>query len=197
MRARPAACALVALAAGSLSWAPAARADRGVAVDVGHITITERLAAGGTYRLPPLGIRNPGTERTTYRLTVSYLERQEARRPPAVWFRFSPSILTLAPGKSRPVTIRLALPESTTPGIYKTLVGAQIASESGGAQVGAAAAARLTFTVASEGGGDRVWTRIASVGSSPWTYAFAGLALLVLALVQIRRRFRIRITRRA
>ena len=59
-----------------LGGAPA-RADRGVAIDLGKVAVTDPLPPGGEYQGPVLGISNPGNERARYRMTVSYVTRQE------------------------------------------------------------------------------------------------------------------------
>ena len=53
----------IALAAGLL--VPAAGADRGVSVDLGRIDIDQKLEPGGSYTLPTMGVRNPGSELTS------------------------------------------------------------------------------------------------------------------------------------
>src|SRR5687767_1480811 len=79
----------------------AARADRGVSIDLGRIEIEQPLAPGGSYRLPTIGVRNPGDETTRYRLSVAPVDVEDAKAPPAAWFRFSPSELELEPGRER------------------------------------------------------------------------------------------------
>ncbi|HET7127509.1 MAG TPA: hypothetical protein VFJ93_00350 [Gaiellaceae bacterium] len=180
-----------------LGGAPAA-ASSGVAIDVARIAISEQLAPGGSYRLPSFGIRNAGTTRTSYRLVVSYLETKE-RRPPAGWFRLSPGSITLAPGQSHAIGLRLVLPPTAHAGRYEALVGPQIVTGTHGAQVGAGAAARLTFTVEQSPWWESVWrwfTRLLA-GLRPWTFALAGSGALAAAAVRLRRRFAITITRRA
>jgi hypothetical protein len=189
---------LVLLAAGSLLGAPAARGDQGVSIDVGRVAVTEDLLAGGSYRLPTFGVTNPGSTRAAYRLAVSYVEGQRADRPPHEWFRFSPETLTLRPHQTRPVQVRLSLPTDAEPGDYAALIGAQLAPEGGGTQVGAAAAARLTFTVAPSGLLEAWWLRAKTLygDSKPWSYLFPALALAFLGLRQLRRRVTITVARR-
>jgi hypothetical protein len=187
---------LVAVAA--LAATPAAGADRGVAIDVARIAVAQDLAAGGAYRLPSVGVRNAGTVRTAYRLRVSYVEGQEARRPDAGWFAFSPGRLTLAPGESRAVSVRLILPPGAEPGEYEALLGAEIAGVGEGARVGAAAAARLSFTVAPSSLLEGWWLRLKTLAGdwSPWSYLLPALALALLGAWQVRRRLTISVERR-
>src|SRR5687768_4796726 len=53
-----------------LSAGPTA-ASSGVSVDLGRIEITQQLSPGAAYTLPALGVRNPGTERTSYVMVAS------------------------------------------------------------------------------------------------------------------------------
>jgi hypothetical protein len=181
----------------ALSGAGPAGASMGVSIDVGRIDVSEDLAPGGDYRLPAFGVRNPGTEPTTYKLVVSYIDGQDAGRPAEAWFTFEPAELTLQPGESRPVQARLTLPVDSEPGAYAALIGPQIVSEGGGAQVGAAAAARLTFEVAPSSGWDaflRWFSRL--IAEQPAILVMPGAALLLLVLWVLRRRFSISIARR-
>ena len=114
---RPRYVASLALAVAGLAVAGSAQASSGVSIDVGSIAVRERLLAGGEYRLPTFGVRNPGTEPTTYRLTVTYVDGQQANQPPQSWFAFAPSELTLAPanlGRSRRASRSRPTPTSAT-----------------------------------------------------------------------------------
>ena len=75
--------------------AGAASADRGVALDLGKLEIAETLTPGGGYRLPPVGVRNPGDEVTSYRMVVSHVQGQEGTPMPEDWLSFEPRELTL------------------------------------------------------------------------------------------------------
>lgn len=196
MRPRAVVCLLLALA--SLAGAARAGADTGVSIDVGKIAITQKLTPGGGYQLPTFGVRNPGTERTAYRLRVSYVQGQQAKRPPADWFTFSPGELSLDPGETRPVRVRLSLPAGADPGDYEALVGAEIASDEPGARVGAAAAARLTFSVEPASLLEAWWLKLTTFwsGHSPWTWLVLGVAAGGLVAWQLRRRLTISVGRR-
>lgn len=124
-----------------------ARADVGVAIDIGRIAIDQTLSKGGSYQLPSIGVRNPGSETATYRMGVSYIQDQAEREPPSDWFTFTPATFTLEPGAAMPVRIALEIPTDAEPDDYAALIQAQIAPSGEGAQVGAAAASQLTFTV--------------------------------------------------
>ena len=173
-----------------------AQPRRGVSVDLGRVTVREKLLPGATYTLPTLGVRNPGNVRTSYRLAVSAIAGQDVHSPDESWFRFSPRALTLAPSESRPVQVKLAIPADADPGTYEALVGARIASGAGGAAVGAMAASRVRFTVDSSSTLD-AWLR--SIGTffsdhEPWSYLAPSLAALLALWWPLRNRFRLRLT---
>lgn len=188
---------VLALAGAALVAAAPALAAKAVSIDVGRIDVTDQLAPGGEYKLPAFGVRNPGTEPTTYKLVVSYVDGQAAAKPAEVWFTFDPSTLTLAPGESRPVQARITLPTDAEPGDYAALVGPEIVSEGTGATVGAGAAARLTFTVAPSGPIDAFlrWL-FRTLGQNPWLVAVFALLILAVAAWFLRRRFNFSVSRR-
>jgi hypothetical protein len=189
--------AILVLVGASAAGIGSATATTGVSIDVSRINVTEELAPGGQYDLPRLGVRNPGTEPTSYTIVVSYVDGQEDHQPPAAWFSFSPASLTLEGGQSRPVTTSLEVPPHAEAGTYQALVGPQIATEGAGPQIGAGAAARLRFTVGECDGLD-CWLR--------WLFRWIGEHLYVLlvplaiaALIGlriVRRRFAFSIERR-
>jgi hypothetical protein len=177
------------VASGTMLAAPAL-ATRAVSIDVGRIDVTDQLAPGGEYKLPAFGVRNPGTESTTYRLVVSYVDGQSAGKPAESWFTFDPSTLTLGPGESQPVHARITLPPDTEPGEYAALIGPEIVAEGTGAQVGAGAAARLTFTVAPSSGLDAFlrWL-FRFLAQNPWVLVVVALAIFAVVAWFLRRRF--------
>ncbi len=196
-RPRPIPTILALIGAVLVGAAPAA-ASMAVSIDVGRIDVTDELALGDEYRLPTFGVRNPGTEPTTYRLTVGGIDGQAAMVPDATWFTFEPAELTLEPGESRPVQAVITLSPDSEPGPYAALIGPQIVAEGTGAQVGAAAAARLSFTVAPSSWLEGVLRAILRiVGEQPWLLAIPAVLVLALAAWLLRRRFSISIARRA
>ena len=180
-----------------LGAAPAAGASTGVSVDVGSIEVNERLEPGGEYRLPTFGVRNPGTEPTTYRLVVSGVAGDGAAYAPASWFAFDPAELTLTPESSRAIATRLTVPVDAQAGDYAALIGPEIKSAGSGAQVGATAAVRVTFTVGETGGLD-AWLRLLArtLSANPWLAAVAGLLAAYGLASYLRRRFSFQIARR-
>ena len=87
------------------------------------------LTPGGGYRLPPVGVRNPGDEVTSYKLLVTSAQGQDGTPVPADWFAFEPREVTLRPGETKKVQARLSLPTSADPGDYEGLLAAQIVTE--------------------------------------------------------------------
>lgn len=140
---------LVTVAALQLSCVAALAAAQGVALDTGRITVETPLIGGKSYSLAKIGVRNPGTQRTKYDLVVTPI-RTDAQSPQPAWFSFSPKQVTVQPGKLQSVTVSVRVPKGAAAGRYEVLVGARVASD-GGMAVAAAAAARLTFTVAPSG----------------------------------------------
>ena len=192
--------ALILFALGSTLVSPGiAVADRGVALDLGRLDIAQRLTPGGGYRLPPLGVRNPGDEVTSYRIVVSHVQGQEGKPVPEDWVRFEPTELTLKPGKTEKVQARLSLPTGADPGDYEGLLAAQIVTEGEGAQVGAAAAAKLTFSVESATLLGAWWYRAKTFlsGHEPWTWLIPALLATALLGRQLQRRFSFQVVRRA
>lgn len=172
-------------------------AGKAVSIDVGSIAVRELLAPGGEYRLPTFGVRNPGTEPTAYVIAVSYVDGQEALRPPASWFTFTPASFTLEVGASRPVEARLTIPGDAEPGDYAALIGPQIVADGTGAAVGAGAAARLSFTIEPSSALDAFLRQLFRfLAENPWVLVVAGLAVLLLVLWFLRRRFSFSISRR-
>jgi hypothetical protein len=192
--------ALILVVLGSMLVSPGiAAADRGVALDLGRLDVAQKLTPGGGYRLPPVGVRNPGNEVTSYRIVVSHVEGQEGKPVPEGWVRFEPTELTLKPGKTEKVQARLSLPTGADPGDYEGLLAAQIVTKGKGAQVGAAAAAKLTFSVESATLLGAWWYRAKTFlsGHEPWTWLIPAILGTALLGRQLRRRFSFQIARRA
>ena len=185
------------LAGAALANAAPALSSSGVSIDVASIDVSEELQPGTEYRLPTFGVRNPGTQSTTYRLVVNHSDGFAGALAPTSWFTFTPDRLTLAAGVAAPITTQLRSPPDAEPGRYEALIGPEIVPGGDGPTVGAGAAARLTFVVRPSSDFD-AWVRwlLGQLAERPWLLAIAGTALLLLALRLIRRRFTIRIERR-
>ena len=157
------------------------------------------LTPGGGYRLPPVGVRNPGDEVTSYRMMVSSVQGQDGIPVPERWLEFSPREVTLAPGQTKKIAATLSLPTGADPGDYEGLLAAQIVTEGGGAQVGAAAAAKVTFEVESATLLGAYWHKLSTwfEDNAPWTWLVPALLVAALAAWQLRNRFAFRVERRA
>jgi hypothetical protein len=188
----------VVLLAGACLLAVPAGADRGVALDLGRVEITDGLLAGGGYRLPAFGVRNPGGERTSYRMVVSYVTGQKGLEPPQAWFHFKPAQFALAPGKTRSVSARIELPTGADPGDYEALLAAQIVTEGEGVQIGGAAASKVSFTIEPSSTLEAYWlkTRRFLTGHAPYTWAVPLVVALLAAGRIVRRRFSFTVARR-
>lgn len=195
---RRAAVVLAALT-GFLLTSGLAAADRGVALDLGRLDVAQKLTPGGGYRLPPLGVRNPGDEITSYKIVVSHVQGQNGKPIPQAWVHVNPAQLTLKPGRTQKVRARLDLPTGANPGDYEGLLAAQIVTKGKGAQVGAAAAAKLTFSVEASTWLGAQWYRIRTFlsGHEPWTWLIPALLATALLGIQLRRRFAFQVVRRA
>jgi hypothetical protein len=190
---------VIAAAACFAATSNAGWAARGVAIDVGRIEIAQDLTPGGSYRLPTFGVRNPGDGQTAYRMGASAVVDPERKPVPDGWFRFTPNELSLKPGETKPVQARLEVPTDAEPGDYIALVGAQIVTEGGGAQVGAAAAARTTFTVEPASTLEAWWLELKTFFNdhTPWTWLVPALLVLLLAAQQARKRLSLTVARKA
>jgi len=184
------------LAVGALLVAVPAAASPGVSVDLGRIDIQQRLAPGGSYQLPTMGVRNPGDEVTSYVMSVAPVTGVKAAEPG--WLRFSPERLTLRPAQSKPVRMRLSIPTGAEPGRYESLVGAEIVGKGTGARVGAAAAARVTFEVEPSSSLSAWSRRIRTFfeDHAPWSLVLPAMLLGLAAVTFMGRRFRVAVVRR-
>lgn len=180
---------LLAASLAGLSVPTASAADQGVALDTGRITVETQLVAGRSYQLAELSVRNPGTARTRYDLVVTPIATA-AHTPDPAWFSFSPKQVTLHPRKSQAVTVSLKLPKVAAGRGYEILVGARVAPSGSGTSVAAAAAARLSFSVASS---QKAADGAVEVRQVWWPVLVAAAA--AIGLVSRRRRFRLRLGR--
>lgn len=191
------AAAALAVAALCLIHPAATRADRGVRLDAGRIAIDEPLSPGQTYHLPTIGVSDPGDEGASYTMQVEVLNG--ARAPDPSWFEFDHGSFDLQPGQTQPVAITMRIPTSAEPGDYTALLAAQIGSRSsGGVGVGAAAAARLTFTVRPANELAALWNVLGSwyAENRPWVAPLAAVLTIVLAGWFVRRHLSVDIRRR-
>jgi hypothetical protein len=164
----------------------AATAAQGVALDTGRISVETPLVGGKSYQLARLSVRNPGDQRTRYDLVVTPI-RTDAQTPQPSWLSFSPKQVTLRAGGEQTVSVSIRVPKNAAAGDYEVLVGARVAPAANGMAIAAAAAARLTFTVAGAGPSDAI------VSVLPTWWPVPAVALLSAGLLLGRHRFRLRL----
>src|SRR5512146_403777 len=126
-----------------------ALASVGVGVGTGRINVSEKLRAGGIYKLPTVTVFNTGTETANYSMSVTLNQNQRQLKPSPKWFSFSPAQFRLAPGRSQIVTPSINLPVSMPPGDYFAYLEAhpKETAKQGTARIGVAAATKLSFSV--------------------------------------------------
>ena len=186
----------LALAAALLAPASGVGADVGVGVNLGKIDIDDKLAPGGRYDLPAVGVINTGDEPGDYEVVISYLGDQEEARPPEDWFEFEPQRFFLEAGESRLVEIRIVLPSGAGPDDYFALIEAHpVIDADSGVTIGVAAATKLTFTVRPS---NLLAAWILQVQNfiedgEPWTYVIPASLALLLVVYLVRRNFRFRL----
>ena len=187
---------LVLALAPCLTGVDAVRADVGVGVDLGRVTLEARLTPGGRYRLPTLTVSNPGDVAGAFRVRVTDPEEPGRTAPPEEWFRLEPQRFQLAPGASQPVQVALELPAGAQPGRYAAYLEASPVGGDGGVQVGAAAATLVVFDVkpASRWEAWRLQALQYLDDHSPWPQITAGMVLLAGGAALARRHLRIGVT---
>jgi hypothetical protein len=162
------------------------QADRGVGVTLGAVAFDEPLARGGGYDLPAFGVLNTGDESGVFEVVITYLQDQTQFEPAVSWFSIAPKRFSLDPRQIRNVDIRLMVPTDAKPGDYFAFIEAHSVSQSEGVTIGAAAAAKLSFTIKPSS-----WLEAQIVAINrriddlePWSYLvpIAVLALLLIAL---------------
>ena len=185
----------LALAAALLAPASGVRADVGVGVNLGKIDIDDKLAPGGRYNLPSLGVINTGDEPGDYEVVISYMGDQDEARPPADWFEFEPQRFFLEAGGSQLVEIRIVLPSGAGPDDYFALIEAHpVPDDEEGVNISVAAATKLTFTVRPSNL-LAAWILQAQnfiEDGEPWTYVIPASLVLLLVVYLLRRNFRFR-----
>jgi len=180
--------------------ATTAFAKLGVGVATGKIVVDQVLKPGTIYDLPPLNVLNTGDETATYGVNIAYHETQWEHRPAMDWFSFDPEEFTLNPGEAKAVKVTLNLPIKATPGKYFAYVeGApHQKSESGGASIGIAAAAKLYFEIAPANIFVGLYYRLLTFWTRnlPWTNIIGGLFLLFLLGRYLRSHFNFHISKK-
>jgi len=176
-----------------------AAASQGVRINIGRIDVNDRLVAGRTYHLPDLEVSNPGTEAAGYLMAASTVTGQTDGPLDPAWVSFDPRTFSLDPGQSQRVAVAITIPKDTRTATYGGLLKAQIAPSGSGVSVGAAAAARITFTTSPpDSAVDALMIGIGGflAATQPWPFVvLLVLTALVLGRTAVRR-WDIRIQRR-
>lgn len=152
---------------------PPASATASIGTGVGAVPLVLRTpaTAGHTYNLPPLYVKNTGTLNSLYTVKVERLANGGDRTVPAAWVHVSPTTFQLGPGALRPIAVKLNVPAGAKAAFYTTdLVASTTTARAPGATaLGAAAADKITF-------------QIASTASFPWPAVALSGGVFALAL---------------
>ena len=176
-----------------------AAADVGVGVGTGKIEIQETIKTGGIYTLPAVTVFNTGTEKSAYKMLVTFNQTQPQLKPKAEWFSFSPAQFELEPNKSQVVTPTLHAPLRAQPGDYFAYLEARPAEtvQQGTATIGVAAATKLSFKMGQSNILFAIGYRLLSLYRQfePWSQ-IVSVAVLIVGIYLVSKRFiKIRVTR--
>ena len=126
-------------------------AQAGVGIDPGEIDGLPPIEAD-TPTIVAVIVRNPGTESAAYQMLAQPLNGEPQLPIDPAWFGFEPATFDLDGGAAQEIQVTLTVPADADAGDYLALVTAQLVlgePETSGAQVGAAVATKLYFTVPS------------------------------------------------
>jgi hypothetical protein len=124
-------------------------AEAGVGIDPGEIKGLPPIEADAPTTIA-VSVRNPGTESASYQMLAQPLNGAAELPIDPTWFSFEPATFDLDGGEAQEVKVTFTVPEGTDAGDYLTLVTVQLVlgePATAGAQVGAAVATKLYFTV--------------------------------------------------
>lgn len=178
---------------------PAAEASQGVRISVGRIEVRDILVAGRTYHLPDLEVSNPGSETARYEMLAAIVTGQADAPLDPAWVSFAPAAFELAPSGVQRVSVAITIPKQAKPDTYGGLLKAQLGASGAGIAVGAAAAARLTFSTAPPASTlDALSVAISGFldATQPWPLVLLLALGLLIAVRFAARRWDIRIQRR-
>ncbi len=128
-----------------------ALAQAGVGIDPGEIAGLPPIEADTPITVAVV-VRNPGTASASYQMLAQPLNGEPELPIEPVWFGFEPAIFELDGGAAQEVQVTFTVPDGTDGGDYLALVTAQLVlgePATSGAQVGAAVATKLYFSVPS------------------------------------------------
>jgi hypothetical protein len=140
---------VVAVLLGIAALPSTALAQAGVGIDPGEIKGLPPIEADAPTTVA-VTVRNPGTESASYQMLAQPLNGVAELPIDPTWFSFEPATFDLDGGEAQEVQATFTVPEGTDAGDYLALVTVQLVlgePETSGAQVGAAVATKLYFTV--------------------------------------------------
>jgi len=124
-------------------------AQVGVGIDPGEIAGLPPVEADTPITVA-VTVRNPGTESAIYQMLAQPLAGEAELPINPTWFTFEPATFDLDGGAAQEIKVSFMVPEGAESGDYLALVTAQLVfgePETSGAQVGAAVATKVYFTV--------------------------------------------------
>ena len=191
---------ILTIVAAAVLWAgtgpAAAHADAGVGIDPGKIEGLPPLIAGESVTLA-VQVRNPGTDAASYQMIGQVMSGVDELAVDPAWFTFEPATLQLDGGAAAEVRVTVRPAPGAGVGDYLALLTAQLVlpeANGAGAQIGAAVATKLLFSVAAAPGGPAAGGQ--SVAAVAGGVAIA-IAVLGGAVFFIRRsKIRISVSRR-
>ena len=140
---------VVAVLLGIAAFPSTVLAQAGVGIDPGEITGLPPIETD-TATTIAVTVRNPGTASASYQMLAQPLNGEPELPIDPVWFGFEPATFGLDGGEAQEIQVTFTVPDDTDAGAYLALVTAQLVlgePETSGAQVGAAVATKLYFTV--------------------------------------------------
>lgn len=187
-------------AAAAVLWAGTApatvHADAGVGIDPGKIEGLPALTPGESVTLA-VQVRNPGSDAASYQMVGQAMAGVDQLPVDPAWFVFEPTTLQIDGGAAAEVRVTVTPSLGTEVGDYLALLTAQLVlpeANGAGAQIGAAVATKLLFSVAAAP------ATASGAGLSGVAVAGAvavGLALVCVVVLFVRRsKIRISISRR-
>lgn len=162
----------------------AAEASLGTGVSASPIVLAESAHPGNSYALPAMYVVNTGTEPSDYAVHVARLSQGAQRVAPAGWIHIGKPRFHLDPKQATSVPLTLDVPADASPGDYMTnlVAGTVPPGSTSGLALGAAAAAKLLFSVTPSPGVQFPWPW------PVWVYVILALVLVAAAGMYLYRR---------
>ncbi|MFZ4810714.1 MAG: hypothetical protein ACOYL9_05160 [Ilumatobacteraceae bacterium] len=164
---------VVAVLLGISALPSTALAQAGVGIDPGKINGLPPIETDAPTSVA-VTVRNPGSGSASFQMLAQPLNGEPELPIDPTWFSFEPATFDLDGGEAQEIQVTFTVPDGTNAGDYLALVTAQLIlgePETSGAQVGAAVATKLYFTVPPPP---------ASSSDFPTPLAIGGVALVVV-----------------